>query len=285
MDDEPKEIHWSNQLENLIAAEGEKARGLSWIHQRAETQYNTKNNYLSIPVIILSTLAGTASVGSTSLFPGAQQLGSIVIGLVSIGVGILNTISSYFSFGRKAEAHRIAHLHYSKLFSNIAVELSLPRDERQTPTEILKTLRDSMERLAETTPSAPPAILDDFNRRFKDEDKTISRPVETNGLQKIAVYRPEAATPKNIMLTVEDAKVLPQERRASSTRRRSRVDERSGTSTVKDDRDTIHRTPLEGKKDVEGGVQARPDAPPSTSDEQGKLQSTHPVVESVPESS
>jgi hypothetical protein len=46
-----------------------------------------------------------------------------------------------------------------------------------------------MERLAETTPSPPPSILDDFNRHFKDEDKTISRPVETNGLQKITIFR------------------------------------------------------------------------------------------------
>ena len=186
---EERDIHWSSPLEELVASEGEKCRGLAWINQRAEVYYAHRANAIAIPVIVLSTLAGTASVGSSSLFQGDTQISSVVIGLVSIGVGILNTISSYFSWARKAEAHRIAYLQYSKLFSIIRVEMSLPREERQEPEQLLKQIRDGMERLAETTPSAPPSILEEFNKQFKDEDKTISRPVETNGLQKIVIFR------------------------------------------------------------------------------------------------
>ena len=188
MEDE-RDIHWSAPLEELVASEGEKARGLAWINQQAEVYYAKRANAIAIPVIVLSTLAGTASVGSSSLFGGETQISSVVIGLVSIGVGILNTISSYFSWARKSESHRIAYLQYSKLFSIIRVEMSLPRHERQQPDQLLKQIRDGMERLAETTPSAPPSILDDFNNHFKDEDKTISRPTETNGLQKITIFR------------------------------------------------------------------------------------------------
>jgi len=187
--DEDRDIHWSQPLEELVASEGEKARGLAWINQKAEVYYAHRANAIAIPVIVLSTLAGTASVGSSSLFQGDTQISSVVIGLVSIGVGILNTISSYFSWARKAEAHRIAFLQYSKLFSVIRVEMSLPRAERQEAERLLSQIRDGMERLAETTPSPPPSILDEFNKHFKDEDKTISRPVEVNGLQKISIYR------------------------------------------------------------------------------------------------
>ena len=187
--EEERDIHWSSALEELVASEGEKCRGLAWINQKAEAYYAARANAIAIPVIILSTLAGTASVGSTSLFGGETQISSVVIGLVSIGVGVLNTISSYFSWARKAEAHRIAFLQYSKLFSTIRVEMSLPRPERQEPEAILKTLRDGMERLAETTPSPPQSILEEFNKHFKDEDKTISRPVEVNGLQKIKIHK------------------------------------------------------------------------------------------------
>jgi hypothetical protein len=134
-------------------------------------------------------LAGTASVGSENLFGNNTHISSIVIGLVSIGVGILNTISSYFSWSRKAEAHRIAYLQYSKLFSIIRVEMSLPRSERREAEQLLQQMREGMERLAETTPSPPPTILDEFNRHFKDEDKSISRPVEVNGLQKVHIWK------------------------------------------------------------------------------------------------
>jgi len=187
--EEDRDIHWSEPLEILISQEGERCRGLAWINQKAEVYYTHRANAIAIPVIVLSTLAGTASVGSSSLFAGDTQISSVVIGLVSIGVGILNTISSYFSWSRKAEAHRIAYLQYSKLFSIIRVEMSLPRSERQEADRLLSQIRDAMERLAETTPSPPPTILDEFNKHFKDEDKTISRPVEVNGLQKISIFR------------------------------------------------------------------------------------------------
>jgi hypothetical protein len=186
---EDRDIHWSTPLELLVASEGEKCRGLAWINQKAEVYYSHRANAIAIPVIVLSTLAGTASVGSTSLFGNETQISSIVIGLVSIGVGILNTISSYFAWSRKAESHRIAYLQYSKLFSIIRVEMSLPRSERQEAETLLKQIRDGMERLAETTPSPPPTILEEFNKHFKDEDKTISRPIETNGLQKVLIWK------------------------------------------------------------------------------------------------
>ena len=203
---EERDIHWTIPLEQLVASEGEKCRGLAWINQKAETYYSHRANAIAIPVIILSTLAGTASVGSSSLFGNETQISSVVIGLVSIGVGILNTISSYFSWSRKAEAHRIAYLQYSKLFSIIRVEMSLPREERQEPEQLLKQIRDGMERLAETTPSAPETILEMFNKHFKDEDKSISRPTETNGLQKINIYRVPSIEVKNIDVIVEDAR-------------------------------------------------------------------------------
>lgn len=186
---EERDLHWTTPLEELVASEGEKCRGLAWINQKAETYYSYRANAIAIPVIVLSTLAGTASVGSSSLFGGETQISSVVIGLVSIGVGVLNTISSYFSWARKAEAHRIAYLQYSKLFSIIRVEMSLPRSERKEAEQLLAQIRDGMERLAETTPSPPPSILEEFNKHFKDEDKSISRPVETNGLQKITIFR------------------------------------------------------------------------------------------------
>lgn len=189
MELEDRNIHWSNQLEDLIAQEGEKCRGLAWIHQRAEQALSKKNNTIQIPVIVLSTLCGTASVGSSSLF-GQNEAGisNIVIGFVSIAVGVLNTLGNYFAYARKAEAHHIAYLHYSKLFSWVNVELSLPRTERMQPAEMLKQLRDEMERLAETTPSPPLNILAQFNNKFKDY-KDVARPSETNGLQKIVVFR------------------------------------------------------------------------------------------------
>jgi len=191
-------VEWSSQVEDILAAEGEKCRGLSWIHTRCETEMSRFNTFIQVPVIVLSTLAGTASVGSATLFAGQTTASSIAIGLVSISVGIMNTLGGFFNFAKRAESHRIAHLHYSKIASKISIELSLPRLERISAESLLNYVRESMERLAETTPLAPEKILHNFNTEFKELKNEIAMPPETNGLHKIKVYRSNGPIPTPI---------------------------------------------------------------------------------------
>lgn len=192
--DEEHPIGWSAQLEDIIAKEGERCSGLAWLHTKAEIESSTYNTYVQVPVIILSTLAGTASVGSSTLFGGSTTISGIAIGLVSIGVGILNTLGGFFAFAKRSESHRIAHLNYSKLASKIAIELSLPRQERMKAEILLAYLRETMERLAETTPNCPLNIIKEFNEKYKNE-KQIALPVEVNGIHKIEIYRQEIHLP------------------------------------------------------------------------------------------
>jgi len=124
------------------------------------------------------------------LFGSNTGYASIAIGGISILVGIMNTMGNYFMFAKRSEAHRIAYIQYSKLFSQIAIELALPRNERMPPPQLLKLIRDSMERLSETTPSPPKDIIRSFNRTFKNVND-IAMPSETNGLEKVVVYSEE----------------------------------------------------------------------------------------------
>jgi len=193
------EVEWSSQLEDILAQEGERCRGLTWLHTRAEMVTSRYNTYVQVPVIVMSTLAGTASVGSSTLFgPGAGSASNIAIGLVSIAVGILNTLGGFFAFAKRSESHRIAHLNYAKIYSKISIELSLPRNERVKPDVLLTFVRETMERMAETTPNCPPEIIAMFNEKFGKE-KEIALPIETNGLHKIEIYREKkhVDTPKD----------------------------------------------------------------------------------------
>ena len=144
----------------------------------------------------------------------------------------MNTISSYFSWARKAESHRIAYLSYSKLFSIIRVEMSLPRSERKEADTLLAQIRDGMERLAETTPSPPPSILEEFNKHFKDEDKSISRPIETNGLAKIQIWKSPSVPTKLDDVSLEIKNPL----RVDKTDGPTRINPRSEGSPESQDR-------------------------------------------------
>lgn len=186
MEEGTRKLHWNEQLETLIAEEGEKARGYAWIHSKAEQIYAYYDSLISLPVIILSTLAGACSVGS---FLPESDYTNVAVGGVSILVGILNTIGSRFAFAKRSEGHRVAQLSYSKLFSFLSIELALPRDERMNPTDLIKMLRETTERLAQTSPTLPPKVLKWFHESFEKEQ--AAKPPETNGLARIRVFQGE----------------------------------------------------------------------------------------------
>jgi hypothetical protein len=211
-----KEINWGSQIEKVIADEGEKALSWAFLHQHAQKKYNRLDIWINIPIIVLSTLTGTASVGSESLFKG-NEIAPVIIGLVSLFVGVLNTLSSYFGWAKRTEGHRLCGIQYEKYHNFIRIELSLPRDERMPPSEFLKIIKEGFERLAETAPQIPDSVIAMYRERFGSNHE-LSKPTIANGMDKIEVYSEvkEAASRREstiIMDTIEppvEETVVPQ---------------------------------------------------------------------------
>ena len=183
------EIHWNDQLEHIISNECERALCWTWLHKQAEKKFNTLSTYITLPTIILSTITGSASIGSTSIFPD-QLIASMTIGIVSLSVAVFNSISSYFAWTKRAEAHRISNINYGRLHRFGMIELSLPRKERMTAKDTLKFVRETLDRLQETSPQIPDDIIRRFQDRFGKTTDDVSKPIETNGLDPIQVYHP-----------------------------------------------------------------------------------------------
>jgi hypothetical protein len=182
-----KELTYNKHLEHLISSEAEKSLVLYWLHDRSEKRYSRLSTCITLPVIILSTLAGTASVGQDLLF-GPGEAAPILIGLVSIGVGILNTVSSYFGWAKRSEGHRISSINYSKLHRWISIELALPRDQRVPAKHFLKEIRGQIDRLNETSPPIPPLIITAFQTEMKDIKDDVSKPEVCNEIHAVSVY-------------------------------------------------------------------------------------------------
>ncbi len=170
-----------------MSNEGERALCFSWLHNHANKHYARLDTYIALPVIVLSTLAGTGSIASESLFKGSS-VASVGIGAISLGVGILNTVSNYFGWAKRSEGHKIAGMTYQKLYKFIVIELSLPRKERMAAGDMLKIIRDQTERLSETSPQIPDVSILAFNKKFEHSTPDITKPEITNGLDPILVY-------------------------------------------------------------------------------------------------
>lgn len=181
-------LHYTSELENILASEGEKCLCYRWLHEKSEMHYSQLNHWIALPVIVLSTLTGASSIGSSSLFDDAR-VASIAIGTVSLSIGVLNTIGEYFSYSKRSEGHRYASVNYAKIYRFLQVELALPRTERMGAKDLLKTIREQIQRLEETSPQVPEHIIKRFLRKFPKKDyPDLSMPEALNGLESIRVY-------------------------------------------------------------------------------------------------
>jgi hypothetical protein len=193
--DQDHSVTWNSQIEQILSEEGERSLCYSWLHSKSENFYSKLNTYLSLPVIMLSTIAGAASIGSDSLFNGSSSA-NIAIGCVSLSVATLNTVGSYFSWAKRSESHRIAATTYKKVYRFILIELALPRHERIAAKDMLKIVREQCDRLQETSPQIPDGVILEFKGKFSNNTPDVAKPEITNGLHAIIVYSPEHASPK-----------------------------------------------------------------------------------------
>lgn len=186
-------ISWSSQIEYYLKEVAEKSHSYSYLHKKAEAKYDYSRTFIDIPSITFSTIAGTLSIGNESLFGEKNApYSSIGIGILSLVVGVLGTIGSYFSWGKRAENHRLAHLQYGKLYRFIQIELSLPREQRIRCSDLMKIVRETYERLQELSPLIPIKLIEDFKTRFADYKDRVSFPTETNGLEEVEIYTPKS---------------------------------------------------------------------------------------------
>jgi uncharacterized membrane protein len=171
---------WNSSLEKVIKKEGEQAQSLYWLHNRSEAITAKKNDYLAIPMIVLSTLTGFLTGGASEMIP------AWVLGGLSVLCGILGTINTYYKFAQRSEGHRVAATLYLKLFKQIEVEMALPPAQRSDAGSLLKNLRDQMSRVSETAPRLDDKSIVEYKSRFHDEP--VSKPLVANGLEAVQIY-------------------------------------------------------------------------------------------------
>lgn len=179
---------WSEEVEDLLKEWAEKASCWRWLFGRSEKKYRYKYYKFSIPVIILSTLTGTANFGMKEYVPeNNQQLATAIVGGLNLFAGILSTLQNFLSLAETMEASRSSCVAWGKLQRSITIELSLDPKRRQNCHDFLKICRAEYDRLTELSPIVDDEIIDQFKKKFKKYD--ISKPSICNGLDHCKIYR------------------------------------------------------------------------------------------------
>lgn len=173
--------------EELLRECADKAQCYRIMHTWDYNDYRIQAMWFTIPVIILSTLTGTANFAQSSFPDEVVDYAPMMIGSINIVAGIVTTVSQFLRVNELQEGHRVASLSWGKYSRNLKYELSRHPRDRTPITEMMKISKQEFDRLMETSPPITEKTINKFTEKFKDREDII-KPEICDGLQQTKIY-------------------------------------------------------------------------------------------------
>ena len=193
---------WHPQQEKILKAWGEADACYRYMHYQAYCSYKNQSMKFTIPLIIVSTITGTANFAQETFPPTVQPFVPSAIGGLNLITAIATTIMQFLKINELMEGHRVASVQYGKVSRTIRLELTLPLSERtQNGTNMIENMRAEYDRLIEQSPNVPKYIIDAFEKEFPD-DNAFFKP-EIMHIQPITPFK--AIAENTIMTKLKDA--------------------------------------------------------------------------------
>ena len=188
---------WHTQQELILKRWSEIGSSYRYLHDKSFKKYNSQNIWFALPVIVISTITGTANFAQGSFPEAWKEFVPLGIGFLNLSAGLITTVSQFLRVSELLEGHRAASVAYSKFARNISVELSLPVKERTEDGSVfIANCRAELDRLIEQSPDIPEDIVKQFVKRFP-EPQTDSSGNPTNEYD---FFRPEILDIKPISI-------------------------------------------------------------------------------------
>ena len=173
-------IEYNDSIETILKENGEECESLSILHRMSYEKYNYKSNLLNIPVIVLSS-----AIGFITGIEVAYDNMNIILGIGSVFVGIIKSIDSYFQLSSRASTHRLGSLQFSQINKKIAIELSLPREQRISAKDLLNIIKTDIKNLNDIMALIDDDIIQKYNNKYKEQN--VKKPNIVNGLSEIRI--------------------------------------------------------------------------------------------------
>lgn len=173
-----KEVAWTIEHEDILIEWADKAMCYRWLHSRSNSLYSNLNAWYTIPVIVISTLTGTANFAQERVPLNYQSYFVMLVGGFNILAGIITTIQQFLKVTQLTEAHRVSSIAWDKFYRNVKIELAKHPDERTHVTMMIKMCKEEFDRLMETSPVIPDKIIHEFKSSFDKSDsfKEVVKP-------------------------------------------------------------------------------------------------------------
>ena len=173
-----QEIEWTQEHEEILIEWADKAMCYRWLHAKSNALYSNLNTWYTIPVIVLSTLTGTANFAQDRVPAMYQSYFVMLVGSLNILAGMITTIQQFLKITQLNEAHSVSSISWDKFYRNIKIELAKHPKERIDVKQMIKMSKEEYDRLMETSPAIPEKIIHGFKDKFNTSEafKTIIKP-------------------------------------------------------------------------------------------------------------
>lgn len=167
--DAPKK--WHTQQEKVLQDWGEAAACYRYMNYQAFLMFQALSMRFTLPVIVLSTITGTANFAQEQFPESIRSAVPAIIGGLNLIAGIIATIMQFLKINELMESHRSASQLYGKLSRKIRLELNLPLVDRASDgAQMVHDCQQEMDRLIEQSPPIPKKILTAFDKEFPDDN-------------------------------------------------------------------------------------------------------------------
>lgn len=137
------------------------------MHMKSHQKYSSISFWMTLPVIIISTITGTANFAHGTFPENWSNTTPLIIGAFNLVAAIVTTVAQFMRVNERNEAHRAAALAYDKLCNMIQEELNLPANERtMSGLDMIEKVRTDYDRLLEQSPMIDRQIAMIFDDKF-----------------------------------------------------------------------------------------------------------------------
>jgi hypothetical protein len=180
--------YWKEEEEKILREWADKAQCYEIMNTKSHEIYKARNTLFVIPVIIISTITGTANFAQDRVPAQYVSTFVMVVGAFNIMAGIITTISQYLKVAELNESYRVGALQWGKFYRNIKTELIKHPLDRMEPSSMLSMCKEEFDRLMEIYPIIPQKVIRDFNNKFKNNTE-IAKPEICDIMEATPVFK------------------------------------------------------------------------------------------------
>lgn len=182
---------WDESVEQLLQKYCDEAKTRECLHRKAFYRFKKLTTCFQLPVIILSAIAGSATLLSKG-YPDAEEYILNGTAGISIMVSIISAVASYLKLGETKSKHEYAEVSWQNFYNGIKHQLGLARSLRSEPEEYISEVKTNYDRLFEISPICNQALLSKVKKQLsKHATQEFQIPNYMNGWEHTNVYHSE----------------------------------------------------------------------------------------------